>query len=63
MEVSISISLPEFDGVTHGVPVATKKVLDNGDIRYIPIPERIAHMISKAKNGPCCAINQMPIKK
>ena len=49
MEVSISISLPEFDGVTHGVPVATKKVLDNGDIRYIPIPERIAHMISKAK--------------
>lgn len=49
MEVSISISLPEFDGVIHGVPVATKKELDNGDIRYVPIAERIAHMISKAR--------------
>ena len=49
MEISISVSLPEFDGVTHGVPVATKKVLDNGDIRYLPIPERITQMIKKAK--------------
>ena len=49
MEVSISISLPEFDGVTHGVPVACKKVLENGDVRYLPIPERITHMLHKAK--------------
>ena len=49
MEVSISISLPEFDGVTHGLPVAAKKELNNGDIRYVPIPDRITHMISKAR--------------
>lgn len=49
MEVSISVSLPEFDGVIHGVPVACKKVLENGDVRYMPIPERITHMIRKAK--------------
>lgn len=49
MEVSISVSLPEFDGVIHGVPVASKKLFDNGDIRYLPIAERIGRMVSKAK--------------
>lgn len=49
MEVSISIALPEFDGVIHGVPVASKKILDNGDIRYKPIYERIDRIVSKAK--------------
>lgn len=49
MEVSIAISLPEFDGIIHGVPVAYKRVLSNGDVRYLPIQERITRMISKAK--------------
>ena len=48
MEVSIAISLPEFDGTIHGVPIAYKKVLENGDVRYLPIPERVQRMVSKA---------------
>lgn len=48
MEVSISVSLPEFDGVIHGVPIASKKILDNGDVRYLPITERVERMVSKA---------------
>lgn len=48
MEISISISLPEFDGVIHSVPIATKKVLDNGDVRYLPIGERVRRLASKA---------------
>ena len=48
MEISISISLPEFDGIIHSVPIATKKVLDNGDVRYLPIDERVQRMASKA---------------
>ena len=48
MEISISISLPEFDGIIHGVPIACKKVLSNGDVRYQPIPERVERMASKA---------------
>ena len=49
MEVSISVALPEFDGVIHGVPIATKKLYENGDVRYLPIQERIVRIISKAK--------------
>ncbi len=49
MEVSISVSLPEFDGIVHGVPIASKKVLDNGDVRYLPIMDRVERMASKAK--------------
>ena len=49
MEVSISVALPEFDGVIHGVPIAYKKVLPNGDVRYLPIFERLRRMVSKAK--------------
>ncbi len=48
MEVSISVSLPEFDGICHGVPIATKKVLENGDVCYLPIAERIRHLVRKA---------------
>lgn len=49
MEVSISVSLPEFDGIIHGVPVAHKKILENGDVRYLPNKERVERMASKAK--------------
>ncbi|MDY4921179.1 MAG: cobaltochelatase subunit CobN [Phascolarctobacterium sp.] len=48
MEISISISLPEFDGIIHGVPIASKKVLENGDVRYLPIDERVERMARKA---------------
>lgn len=49
MEVSISISLPEFDGIVHGVPVGFKRILSNGDVRYLPIQDRIERMVKKAK--------------
>lgn len=48
VDISISISLPEFDGDIHGVPVACKKILPNGEIRYTPIMERLVHMVHKA---------------
>ena len=48
MEVSISAALPEFDGVVHGVPVGYRRQLPNGDIRYLPIDERVTRMIRKA---------------
>ena len=48
MEISISVSLPEFDGIVHGVPIACKKVLPNGDVRYLPIPDRVQLMACKA---------------
>lgn len=48
MEISISISLPEFDGIIHGVPIASKKVLENGDVRYLPIKDRVERMAAKA---------------
>lgn len=49
MEVSISVSLPEFDGIIHGVPIAHKKILENGDVRYLPNAERVQRMAAKAK--------------
>ena len=49
MEVSIAVSLPEFDGTIHGVPIGYKKVLENGDVRYLPIMERVQRMVSKAR--------------
>ena len=49
VEVSISVSMPEFDGIIHGVPVAAKHISENGDIEYLPIQERISLLISKAK--------------
>lgn len=49
MEVSISVTMPEFDGAIHGVPIANKKLLENGDVRYLPINERIVRMVNKAR--------------
>lgn len=49
MEVSISVSLPEFDGVIHGVPVAAKHLLPDGDVEYVPMEERICLMVRKAR--------------
>lgn len=49
IEVSISVSLPEFDGVIHGVPVACKEMQENGDTRYIAIDDGIKRMVKKAE--------------
>ncbi len=49
LETSISISLPEFDGVIHAVPVAARKELENGDVRYLPIADRVERLAGKAK--------------
>lgn len=48
IEVSISVTMPEFDGTTHGLPVANKKILENGDVRYVPNMERIPEIVRKA---------------
>ncbi|MDY6083942.1 MAG: cobaltochelatase subunit CobN [Dialister sp.] len=49
MEISISISMPELDGIIHGVPIAAKHIPEDGDVEYLPIKERIPPMISKIK--------------
>lgn len=49
VEISISVSMPEFDGIIHGVPVAAKHMKENGEVEYLPISERMAFMVSKAK--------------
>lgn len=48
MEVSISVSMPEFDGIIHGVPIAAKHVKKTGEVEYLPLKERIAAMAAKA---------------
>ena len=35
VEISISVSMPEFDGIIHGVPVAAKHMKENGDIDFV----------------------------
>lgn len=49
MEISISISLPEFDGVIHSIPVATNERTDEGRSRYICLPERIELLARKVE--------------
>lgn len=63
MEVSISVTMPEFDGAIHGVPVATKKLLANGDVRYLPIAERIERMVNKARKWAMLRHKQNADKK
>ena len=41
VEISISVSMPEFDGIIHGVPVAAKHMKENGEVEYLPISEHI----------------------
>ncbi len=48
MEVSISVTVPEFDGIIHGVPIASKYIHPDGDVEYRPIKDRIIRMVSKA---------------
>ena len=48
MEISISVTMPEFDGVIHGMPIAAKHVKEDGEVEYLPIPERMRAMVSRA---------------
>ena len=48
MEMAVSIAMPEFDGALHGVPVASRELLENGQASYQPLSERINSMVRKA---------------
>ncbi len=48
MEISISVTMPEMDGIVHGVPIAAKHVKEDGEVEYLPIPERVAYMVARA---------------
>ncbi|MEN6413581.1 MAG: cobaltochelatase subunit CobN [Veillonellales bacterium] len=47
-EISHTISMPEFDGVIHAVPVASKENFPDGTKRYMPIRERLGLVVRKA---------------
>ena len=49
--VAISITMPEFDGALHSVPVAGKYRDEDNIIYYVPMAERIERLVSKASNG------------
>ncbi len=49
MEVSFSVSMPEFDGVIHGLPIAAKVLDETGTSIYAPLVERIERLSRKAK--------------
>lgn len=48
-EVSMSVALPEMDGVLHGGVVASQE-LSNGEFIYKPVEERILSVIKRIKN-------------
>lgn len=48
MEISISVTMPEMDGIIHGVPIAAKHVKEDGEVEYLPLPERVSYMVSRA---------------
>ena len=48
VEVAISITMPEFDGALHSVPVAGKYKDADNIIYYVPMLKRIKRLVSKA---------------
>ena len=48
VNVSISVSLPEFDGIIHTVPVAAKTMDVTGEMVYADMPERMVALADKA---------------
>lgn len=48
MEISISITMPEFDGAIHSVPIAAKERNAEGELHYTQIKERITRLVKKA---------------
>lgn len=63
MEVSLIVSMPEFDGVIHGIPIASKQSMANGTTQYMPIPARIVSMAKKAKKWALLQQKKNPEKK
>ena len=63
MEVSISVSMPEFDGIIHGVPIAAKHVKKTGEVEYLPLKERIAAMQLRPLPGPDFTGREMKTRK
>ncbi len=49
VEVSLTIALPEFDGIIHTLPIAGKETMPDGTAKFIPIIERIERLAAKAK--------------
>ena len=49
MEVSIAVSLPEFDGAIHSVPIAARVKDDVGDVTWQLMEERMVRLAAKAK--------------
>ncbi|MEN6566236.1 MAG: cobaltochelatase subunit CobN, partial [Veillonellales bacterium] len=47
-EISCNIAMPEFDGVIHALPVASKEKMPDGTKKYKPIPERLSAVVRKA---------------
>lgn len=48
MEMAVSIAMPEFDGIIHGVPVAGRDTITDSHSAYLPITERIHSIVRKA---------------
>ena len=49
MEVSMSVAMPEFDGVVHGVPIAAKVRDEYGEVSYAALDERMERIARKAQ--------------
>lgn len=48
MELSMTVAMPEFDGIIHAVPVAAKEEMPDGSKQYLPIPERLQAVVRRA---------------
>ncbi len=49
VEVAISVTMPEFDGALHSVPIAGKYRDRDNIVYFVPIAERIERLLRKAK--------------
>ena len=49
MEGSMSVAMPEFDGVVHAVPIAAKVRDESGEISYAALDERMERIARKAR--------------
>lgn len=48
MEIAVSVTMPEFDGIIHSAPVAGREYLPEGNAAYLPLAERIDMVARKA---------------
>lgn len=49
VEVAISVTMPEFDGAIHSVPIAGKYRDRDNIVYFVPMKERIERLLHKAK--------------